>query len=161
MSNPDLPPEPIQIPFDLLRRPGLLERLLMCIPVVGWFAVSCLEERRIMPIDHWIRRQLLKRCPRMVRKCWNEFDADEDFVRYFCSSIKENFCWPNDLFIPQDSCEALFLYDEGESDALRIEVESWLELTEEIDTKQWEEIHKGDLGMAVSTILGYKNGYRH
>jgi hypothetical protein len=95
--------QPLKWPKDAALEPSKLVRILMWIPVLGWWIGAILDQHRLAPVRTSICSQLAARAPILPER-WGSHRVLASRV---CRRIREWMEWPNDHFIPDDPMEVI------------------------------------------------------
>ena len=117
------------------------------LPFIGWLFSSSDYEAVI----NSVKEQLLAR-PKPSPGMWGDDLSRVKMARYLCSTVKEEYEWPNDHFIPDDPFEIVF---QMPWDDLKI-VEFVMRVEEDLDVNvpdEEAEMWGGTLGNIVDYLV--------
>ncbi len=72
-------------------------------PLIGWLFSSSDYE----PVINSVKEQLLAR-PKPDPNIWGNNSVRQEMGQYLCATLKEEYEWPNDHFIPEDPFDIAF-----------------------------------------------------
>lgn len=111
------------------------------LPLVGWW----FSPSDFKPVIDNINEQLLAR-PKPDITVWGNDLTRQKMAQYICSTIKTEYGWPNDHFIPNDPVEIVFQFpwDDLELVEFVMRVEEYLKIEiKDEEAETWDGVLAG------------------
>lgn len=144
---------PLKFPRGGVPAPGIAERLLWWLPVIGWTGAAEIARERLRPIRRYVEGQIARR-GEGVESAWGSDERRRSLALQMCRLIREAYAWPNDRFIPDDPIEVLCVDDDGELSDIVAQLLGQIGVPEDLITDVgFHRLWQMNLGGAVDWLL--------